>query len=124
MIDQHGTGAGGTRNISGTSLYHVDLERTLADWYQKDAGLLFTSCYVANETTLQTLGNWLPNCEIFSDQGNHASMIQGKLNVKVNTRFFHKNAGFDKILRNIQAEGRKFVSYIKKRVIRNFTYGR
>ncbi len=81
VINQHGVGAGGTRNISGTSIYHTTLENSLADWHNKEAGLLFTSCYVANDTTLFTLGNQLPGCIIFSDRGNHASMIHGQFDL-------------------------------------------
>ncbi|KAG7472890.1 hypothetical protein MATL_G00113890 [Megalops atlanticus] len=76
-LRKHGSGAGGTRNISGTSKFHVELERELADLHGKDAALLFTSCFVANDSTLFTLAKMLPGCEIYSDAGNHASMIQG-----------------------------------------------
>ncbi|XP_033109588.1 5-aminolevulinate synthase, erythroid-specific, mitochondrial-like isoform X2 [Anneissia japonica] len=74
---KHGTGAGGTRNISGNSTFHENLEKQLGKLHNKEAGLLFTSCYVANHSTLYTLGQALPGCEIYSDAGNHASMIQG-----------------------------------------------
>lgn len=90
-LDIHGAGAGGTRNISGNSLHHERLEARLAELHQKEAALLFTSCYVANDSTLFTLARLLPNCEIFSDAGNHASMIQGIRNSLVPKHIFRHN---------------------------------
>ncbi|KAF6098459.1 5'-aminolevulinate synthase 1 [Phyllostomus discolor] len=90
-LKQHGAGAGGTRNISGTSQFHVDLERELADLHGKDAALLFSSCFVANDSTLFTLARMLPGCEIYSDSGNHASMIQGIRNSRVPKYVFRHN---------------------------------
>ncbi|XP_023660844.2 5-aminolevulinate synthase, non-specific, mitochondrial-like isoform X1 [Paramormyrops kingsleyae] len=90
-LRNHGAGAGGTRNISGTSKLHVELERDLADLHGKDAALVFSSCFVANDSTLFTLARLLPGCEIYSDAGNHASMIQGIRNSRVCKFIFRHN---------------------------------
>ncbi|XP_028307658.1 5-aminolevulinate synthase, erythroid-specific, mitochondrial [Gouania willdenowi] len=90
-LDKHGAGAGGTRNISGTSNYHVSLEKELAQLHQKDAALVFSSCFVANDSTLFTLAKMLPGCEIYSDAGNHASMIQGIRNSGTKRFIFRHN---------------------------------
>jgi len=76
-LEKAGAGSGGTRNISGTQAYHHRLEQELASLHKKPAALLFGSGYVANEGTLMTLGSHLPNCVIFSDSDNHASLIHG-----------------------------------------------
>ena len=76
-LEMYGAGAGGTRNISGHNQHAIAIEGTLAKLHAKEAALVFSSCYVANDATLATLGSKLPGCVIFSDNMNHASMIQG-----------------------------------------------
>jgi 5-aminolevulinate synthase len=90
-IDRAGAGSGGTRNISGTHHFHIELEKELADLHGKESALLFTSGYVSNDATLATLARILPGCIYFSDEMNHASMIEGMRHSGAEKRIFRHN---------------------------------
>ena len=112
-IDRSGAGAGGTRNISGTMIYHVELEQCLAKLHGKESALTFSSGYVANESALGTLGRLLPDGIIFSDEMNHASMIHGMKSSRCEKRIFRHNdvEHLESLLKAAPASAPKIIAF-------------
>ncbi len=113
-IEEAGSGSGGTRNISGTTHYHVELEAELADLHNKEAALLFTSGYVSNEASLSTLYRILPGLIVFSDELNHNSMISGiRTGPRDQRRVFRHNdlAHLEELLAAAPADAPKLVAF-------------
>ena len=112
-VDAAGTGSGGTRNISGTTRYHVQLESELASLHQKDAALVLTSGYVANEATLGVMSKILPELIIFSDEMNHASMISGIQRARCEKRIFKHNDlnDLEEKLKAVPIEAPKLIAF-------------
>lgn len=112
-IDKHGSGAGGTRNISGTTHHHVLLERELADLHGKADALVFTSGYVSNWAALGTLASQIPGCIVYSDALNHASMIEGIRHSRAEKRIWRHNdpAHLDELMSADDPDAPKLVAF-------------
>ncbi|KAL1411051.1 mitochondrial 5-aminolevulinate synthase [Vanrija albida] len=112
-LNRYGAGAGGTRNIAGNGALHLSLEDELAGLHRKDAALVFSSCYVANDACLATLGAKLPGCVIFSDNLNHASMIQGIRHSGTKKVIFKHNdlADLEAKLKTVPKETPKIIAF-------------
>src|ERR1700741_5674062 len=112
-IERSGAGTGGTRNISGTNLAHVQLETELADLHDKEAALIFTSGWISNLAALGTLGRLMPGCAIFSDALNHNSMIEGIRRSGAERFIFRHNdvAHLDELMSSIEPERPKIVAF-------------
>ncbi|KAI7863506.1 pyridoxal phosphate-dependent transferase [Spinellus fusiger] len=112
-LDRYGAGAGGTRNIAGNTDLHLTLESELADLHHKENALVFSSCYVANDDTLSVLGSRLPNCVIFSDALNHASMIQGMRHSGAQKKVFRHNdmAHLEQLLQSVNPSVPKIIAF-------------
>ncbi len=113
VAHRSGAGSGGTRNISGTTNHHKELELTLATWHKKDAALLFNGAYQANVTTLQTLGKNIPGLIFFSDERNHASIIEGIRGCKNEKKVFKHNdmQHLKELLKNTPADKPKLIVF-------------
>ena len=111
VISELGTGSGGTRNISGTSSYHVGLEKCLAELHHKDRALVFPSAYTANQSTISILCKNIEEIEIFSDELNHASLIEGIRNSKAKYHIFKHNnvVDLEKKLKTIDIDKPKLI---------------
>ena len=113
VTHRSGSGSGGTRNISGTTNHHKELEKTLAVWHKKEAALLFNGAYQANVTTLQTLGKNLPGLVFFSDERNHASIIEGIRGCKNEKKIFRHNdlEHLEDLLQSVPADNPKLIVF-------------
>ncbi|AZU37401.1 5-aminolevulinic acid synthase [Wolbachia endosymbiont of Bemisia tabaci] len=111
-IQNSSVGAGGTRNISGTTKEVVELEKSLADLHQKEAALTFACGYLANQTTLSTLSSVIPNVVIFSDEKNHSSMIEGIKSGKRPKHIFRHNDTdhLEQLLKSIDIKTPKIIA--------------
>jgi 5-aminolevulinate synthase len=111
VISELGTGSGGTRNISGTSSYHVGLEKCLAELHRKESALVFPSAYTANQSTISILCKNIDGIEIFSDELNHASLIEGIRNSKAKYSIFKHNdvEDLDRLLKKSDKDSPKLI---------------
>lgn len=112
-LEETGAGAGGTRNIAGNNHYHTTLETELASLHGKQAALLFTSGYISNEATLSTLASFLPDCIVFSDALNHASMIQGIKHSGAEKHIFRHNdiEHLEELLESVDVNVPKIIAF-------------